>query len=463
MMASHSLFPAARPAPFVLAENPSVALFYPYDPDKILLIHQQRAISQKQFLQNVYSLAAHLPDAKFALNICEDRYYFLLSFCALLLKGSVNLLPPNRQASVLKELAQDYPNCYCLLDKEQPCDLPSLNICELLATNSTTADPVLPYLPAQQTAAIAFTSGSTGKPQANAKTWGTLAATAQLLARRFANTFSQPTIVATVPPQHMYGLETTSMMALHGGAVMHSAKPFYPADLQHLLQTLPAPVVLVSTPIHLRAMVNSELVMPGIASIISATAPLDPALAKSCETIFKTRLWEIFGCTEAGCMATRIATATATWELLEGFTLSQQEQGLLAEAPHLAEAALIQDQFELIDETHFLLLGRNADMINVAGKRTSLSHLNSVLLKIKGVSDGIIFSPKNNAQQDLRLVGLVVSELPEKIILQQLAEKMDAVFLPRPLRKTTSLPRNETGKLTQAALHELWEQLSERK
>lgn len=450
-------------AVFTLAENPSLALIHPYEPDKVLLIHNQTAISQKQFLQSVHSLAALLPDGEYALNICEDRYYFLLTFCALLIKGSVNLLPPNRQPSVLTELAQGYANCYCILDKEQPCDLPSLNICDLLNTTFPATNPELPLLPAQQLAAIAFTSGSTGKPQANGKRWGTLAATAQLLARRFATAFSQPTIVATVPPQHMYGLETTSMMALHGSAVMHSAKPFYPADLQQLLQTITAPILLVSTPIHLRAMANAELAMAPVSGIISATAPLDTALAESCENLFNTRLWEIFGCTEAGCMATRLPTATATWELLEGFSLSQQEQCLIAKAPHLAEEALIQDQFELIDETHFLLLGRNADMINVAGKRASLAHLNNLLLKINGVSDGIIFSPKNNSQQNLRLVGLVVSELPEKVILQQLSQKIDAVFLPRPFRKVNSLPRNETGKLTQTALHELWEQLNERK
>jgi acyl-coenzyme A synthetase/AMP-(fatty) acid ligase len=56
-----------------------------------------------------------------------------------------------------------------------------------------------------------------------------------------------------------------------------------------------------------------------------------------------------------------------------------------------------------------------------------------------------------------------VSDLPEKTILAALALRVDATFLPRPLRKVAVLPRNETGKLTAAALHQLWNQLHDRR
>jgi acyl-coenzyme A synthetase/AMP-(fatty) acid ligase len=329
--------------------------------------------------------------------------------------------------------------------------------------------PQLPAISAQQIAAIAFTSGSTGTPTANTKYWGTLAATSRLLAERFFSAEGTPSIVATVPSQHMYGLEMTVMMALQGGAILNAAKPFYPADISAALAESAAPVILVSAPVHLRAAVNAELAMPEISTIVSATAPLDKSLAHAAENIFGAKLFEIYGCTEAGSMATRASTQTDTWRLLQGFSLVQEKESFFARAPHLGEIAPIQDVLQLQNDTDFLLLGRNADMINVAGKRASLANLSLELLKVDGVIDGVIFLPPvishisspASVQHEQRPVGLVVSNLPEKEILVRLAQRIDATFLPRPLRKVNSLPRNETGKLTQSALHAMWSQLHE--
>jgi acyl-coenzyme A synthetase/AMP-(fatty) acid ligase len=57
----------------------------------------------------------------------------------------------------------------------------------------------------------------------------------------------------------------------------------------------------------------------------------------------------------------------------------------------------------------------------------------------------------------------VVSERTEKEILSDLAERIDAAFIPRPLYKVESLPRSETGKLTSAALQNMWRQIRESK
>ncbi len=464
-----------------LVTNTHLPLIYPYVPNQTLVIHNGNNISQQQFLNDLHKVAAQLPNAGFALNLCEDRYYFLLAFCALLIKGAVNLLPPNRQSTTLADLAQHYPDCYCLFDnhqlKDQPCELPKLTLSDLLQNNSPPSDTAaanntfLPVIPAQQIAAIAFTSGSTGAPKPNQKCWGTLAASARLLGERITAHLSLPVIVATVPPQHMYGLESTLMMALQTGAVMHSAKPFYPIEVQQLLMQIHSPSILVSAPTHLRAIANAELAMPALAGIISATAPLDQPVALASEQCFNAPLWEIYGCTEAGAMATRRSTQTQYWQLLDGFSLTLEGENINASAPHLSEIAPIQDQLTLNENGEFLLAGRNADMINVAGKRSSLAHLTLQLLRIEGIDDGVIFLPQKPPQQlpqqtksqhEQRPAALVVSELPEKEILAALAQRIDAVFLPRPLRKVTALPRNETGKLTAAALNALWSQRNDK-
>ena len=249
-----------------LSKHLSIGLIYPFVPEQTLVIHNGTPISQKQFLLDLHTVAAQLPCGTFALNLCEDRYYFMLAFCALLMNNAVNLLPPNRQPKTLIELAQDYPNCYCLFDSNQPCELPKINLDDLLqerlSENLSPLSERLPQINAQQVAAIAFTSGSTGKPTPNKKCWGTLAATARLLGERLTSHLTLPTVIATVPSQHMYGLETTLMMALQAGVIMHSAKPFYPADVHAVISQVNSPRILVSAPIHLRAIVNADISMP---------------------------------------------------------------------------------------------------------------------------------------------------------------------------------------------------------
>ena len=62
------------------------------------------------FLRQVGSLAAALPDADYAINLCENRFNFLLSFSAVIARGQTNLLPANRGDSTQAALAQQYPN-----------------------------------------------------------------------------------------------------------------------------------------------------------------------------------------------------------------------------------------------------------------------------------------------------------------------------------------------------------------
>ena len=55
---------------------------------------------------------------------------------------------------------------------------------------------------------------------------------------------------------------------------------------------------------------------------------------------------------------------------------------------HVPQATVLADVLEVTGKDTFRLLGRSNDLINVAGKRSSLSHLNFHLNSIEGVQDG---------------------------------------------------------------------------
>jgi len=84
----------------------------------------------------------------------------------------------------------------------------------------------------------------------------------------------------------------------------------------------------------------------------------------------------------------------------------------------------------------------------VAGKRASLSEINTLLQTISGVKDGV-FLPCTNSE---RLVVFVVSNLSKTQILSELRQGLDPVFLPRTLVYLPRIPRNELGKLVYSDL-----------
>jgi acyl-coenzyme A synthetase/AMP-(fatty) acid ligase len=125
-------------------------------------------------------------------------------------------------------------------------------------------------------------------------------------------------------------------------------------------------------------------------------------------------------------------------------------------AAHLAGPVLLADLVEPLDEGRFLLRGRNADLLEIAGKRASLGDLTRRLLAIEGVQDAVVFQLGEDGDPVRRIAALAVAPgLEAGAILAALRTCCDPVFLPRRLRLVPALPRNETGKLPQQALLEL--------
>ena len=58
------------------------------------------------------------------------------------------------------------------------------------------------------------------------------------------------------------------------------------------------------------------------------------------------------------------------------------------------------DAIEALDAGHFLLHGRKGDLLNIAGKRTSLAYLEHQLNAVDGVQDGAFFMPGDSHEGD---------------------------------------------------------------
>jgi acyl-coenzyme A synthetase/AMP-(fatty) acid ligase len=423
--------------------------------DGIVARRGREAIDLRQFLADTARVAAALPEAGHVVNLCGDRYRFAVGLCAAMLREQVSLLPPATAPELLRQLACDYPGVYALADAAlAECPLPVRPIDELPAD----ARPLesVPAFPADRTAVIAFTSGSTGRPMPHPKRWGSLCHSTRAEAGDLGLRDGDPvTVLATVPAQHMYGLETSVIMPLQSGFALCAARPFYPADIRAALEEIPATRALVTTPVHLRALLAEEQRLPPLRLIVCATAPLSPALAAEAEQRYATALMEIYGFTEAGQVAWRRTTSGPTWHTLSGMRVRVDEQGAWFGGGMLGGELLANDVIEASGEGAFTLHGRNADLVNIAGKRTSLAYLTQQLLGVEGVRDAAFFAPdpEDESTGVMRLTAFVVApELDRAAILSALRERVDPVFLPRPLHLVDALPRNATGKLPRESL-----------
>jgi acyl-coenzyme A synthetase/AMP-(fatty) acid ligase len=432
-------------------------LLEPYFPNKVLAWGEASPITYSSFLSDVGTLSDELPEKRHAINLCENRYWFLVGFAAALSRGHTTLLPQSRAPLTLEHLHKQFSSSYRLTDISNPRhDMPTYSI--PLIVNQSTHAPRNPLIPGKHIALIAFTSGSTGQPRPCPKTWQSLISIAQKTAENLhLEKMDQLSIVATVPPQHMYGLETSIMLPIQQGWAIHPGHPFFPEDVRSALRNTCGRRILITTPFHLRACLLDKTQLPDLECIISATAPLPFTLAQEAEKVFNTKVLEIYGFAEAGTLATRRPVAEDTWELLEGLTIESPGDHHLLHSPYLPEPVHFPDDITPKGTRSFLLHGRTNDFLKVGGHRISLAELNAHLMRIENVKDGAFFLPEPNIQNPVaRLVAFAVTqEKSASDILKELRQKMDPVFLPRPLYVVSQLPRNAAGKLPRIELLKL--------
>ncbi|CAD9222097.1 Acyl-coenzyme A synthetases/AMP-(Fatty) acid ligases-like protein [Burkholderia cenocepacia] len=451
---------------------PTHPLVFHASPDQTIAWRDGSPVTVRAFVADVARVAAALPAGGHVFNVCRDRYRFAVSLCAALVAGKVSLLPSTHTPEMVRQLASFAPDAFCLHDAPDcAIDLPRFAYPDAAPGEAPSDTPfAVPRIDAARIMAYVFTSGSTGAPVPHRKTWGFLVGCVRAAADRLGLLDGRAaTLIGTVPAQHMYGFESTVLLALIGGLAFSNRQPFYPSDIRDELDAIPQPRVLVTSPIHLRALLSAGHALPRAALVLSATAPLSEKLACEAEAALDAPLVEIYGSTETGQIATRRTSQGAAWELFPDIRLDARAEPdgddggptVWVSGGHVEAPVPMGDALELLGDDRFLLHGRKADLVNIAGKRTSLAYLNHQLNAIAQVVDGVFFMPDEAApahgdtalEPVTRLVALVVAPTLSAADLQRaLRERIDPAFMPRPLMFVDALPRNETGKLPRDVL-----------
>ena len=409
-------------------------------------------VNVERFIETAHALAQRIPVGGHCLNLCEDRLNFTLGLAAALLRGAVSLLPPTRAIGALRELEALYAPARTFVD--QPGALAEGRQIDLRDWPDPAAGKGNPVIDAGQTAITLFTSGSTGAPRPHSKTWGALVAGAEALCKRLPLAAGS-TVLGTVPPQHMWGLEATVMLPLQSGCAIDSRSPLLPADVASCLTAIAAPRWLVTVPMHMQACVAMDVRIPGLGGVLSATSRLQAPLACAFEALAGAPVVEIYGSTETGAVATRRTAKEEGFELLEGLRLDSGAGKCRVMGGHVGDPVTLQDTLELLTATRFCLGARVRDLVKIGGKRASLATLNHELGRIPGVVDGVFWFPHSDRATQRLAAFVVAPGVSRAAILAALRERIDPAFLPRPMILVAALPRDALGKLPRENMTEL--------
>lgn len=433
-----------------------------------IAVTRSGAKDRTAFAADIAAVRAGFAGADPVCILLEDRYQFTVALAAALLNRQRIVFPPSRAPEAIAAALGGAANAF-VLDDASAYDALTGRADADGSDFAIGPDALGPALAAGGGRIEVFTSGSTGFPVSHRKSWAMLAAgasvtedifaAANLAGERFA-------IVATTPPQHMYGLEATVFTALAHGRCFYAGTVFYPEDLAFAAERLGAAgierIVLVSSPPHLRFLEDAVAALPAVSVVISATSPLSSALAERLEAGGTRPVFEIYGSTETGSMAIRRTLAGDDWAVRAGFRFDTHADGIYASAPHLPERVLLGDDLSVEPGNRIRLIGRRGDTVHIAGKRSSLGALNMAVSEAPGIADAVVArEPGGTGDDALRIVAVRDPASPlsdteaRAAIRRHMLRHVDPVFVPRKIVFVPSLPRSATGKLTAAALKAL--------
>ncbi|MHB8910652.1 MAG: class I adenylate-forming enzyme family protein [Syntrophales bacterium] len=299
-----------------------------------------------------------------------------------------------------------------------------------------------------------FTGGSTGKPRIWSKTPANLFGEALHLARTFGVGESD-LVLPTVPPQHIYGLLFSVLLPFVASARVVDRTCTFPQEILTALQREGA-TILVSVPIHYRAMRTGGIRRFSLRLALSSAAPLDGDDAAAFLEQTGLAINEIYGSTETGGMAIRAygedhgswePFTCLDWKIISDH-LCVRSEFVSPDLPRDAEGFFMTaDRAAETGETRFILRGRADHVVKIAGKRVDLEEIREKIRRIPGVADAYVTAIPLKQARQTEISALVVSDLPARRLRAAIRSMDESCARPRKIRIVEAIPILPNGKV----------------
>jgi len=425
----------------------------------------------------VASLASRLEPVKGGrlLLHCDDAHAFAVGLLATAQLGSLAVLPPSRQSGALRRLAPDVAGV--LLDgTSRPAAVHGRPCWHPLEGQR----PARTLVPVDRDADVAkiFTSGTTGAGKSTTKALRHLEDEVIALEAQFGSLLGPATrILATMSPQHLYGLLFRVAWPLASGRPFLRSPLLHPEELtSHFADA--TPFALATTPAALRHLVEKLAPYRGTCrAVFSSGGPLSGALARRVADALGAPPWEVYGSTETGGIAVRQQwSGGEPWHPLPGVDVAAKDGCLVVTSPFVSEGRpqgdgracfVLGDRVAFRADGDFELMGRADRVVKVAEKRLSLPEMEERLKTHPAVAEAVLVALEHRGETR---VGAVVVPTQagravlaasgrrglSKALIAHLSPDFDRVLLPRVWRVVDELPRDAQGKTPIAMLRALF-------
>lgn len=434
--------------------------------DQPAIVGPDQGCTWGQVHQTAIEFAKRLRHASAVCNLCTSRASFLVTWLAALRSRTLLVLPPSGGHADLAGVLRSTSHPVIVADDSHAIQQSWRSsaeclVCPPVGPAQGVAAEELAWCPDWDRAAVQlYTSGSTGAPEPHPKSLLQLATGAMVLGERLALEFAGGLgairrIVCSVPPQHMFGVESSVMLSLVHAIPVQEGRPLLPADVRQALAGSPA-TAWISTPLHLRGLVRSVDALPNCALVLSSTMPLTRHLAQQTEDLVGAPVLEIYGSTETGVLAMRRTAQQAAWRPVSGVRVERVDHATRVYGSHFSSPVWLPDETEIDATGCFRLLGRSTDMIKIGGRRASLAGLNLLLADLPGLEDGVLYLPETTNPTERLCLIYSGPALDRGRVDAWLRTRLDSAFLPRTLVHVDKLPRSDSGKLPRQALDALF-------
>lgn len=395
-------------------------------------------------------------------SICiasDNKSTILASIVASLCGGPSLIIPFSLAPPVISEACAFFGTACVLSDR--PLALPPGR--ENLVLKNDSAPSSLPALfsrEVHQPFLWLFTGGSTGRPKVWSKTPLNLVGEAIYLRDTF-KLKAGDTIVAAVPPYHIYGLLFSVLLPWVSQARVVNQVPFYPQEIRSALQQYRGSV-LIGSPAHYQALAQVPLESPSLKIAFSSGGFLDPDHGIGFFRRNRVGIVEAYGSTETGGVATRrYAEGQKTWTPFALLQVKVAEERLLVASPFLSPDLPKErngffktgDRAVESPDGTFTLLGRADDIVKIGGNRIDIVEIEQKLKGLAEIDDAFVFALPVAEGRENEIAALIVSSLENSELRSLLASVLSALEMPRRLKKVERIPVSAAGKRDrQAAL-----------
>lgn len=390
----------------------------------------------------------------------ENSYLFIVALLGALHAGKTPVIPGHNRESLLEEQQALFDGI--LSDKTLPGN-------SLLISSSMQFTAETVSLPAIADGAFVelFTSGSTSQPKRVIKYIHRLDCEAQMLSLRFADRLAGCRIVASVVPQHLYGLTFRIFLPMALGLPLHAAMLYYAEQLSALSHA--HQYAFISSPAFLKRL-DHNLAPPPVKMILSAGGMLPWQDVE--QTASWLNVWpdEIYGSTETGILAWRNRQQEEmAWQPFPGVSFRQQEEAFRVFSPLIADDSgiLLDDILQFDANGQFRLMGRKGRVVKIEEKRISLSEIEQRLLELEGIREAAALPVSRGGRQGIGVLLVVDDTLREQwqsrggkalelAWRRRLLPWLEPVAVPRYWRVIDEIPVNSMSKRVYTQLQELF-------